>query len=81
MSLADDRIDDCDIGPLWGKHFSKIGEDAGSKTIVLALVYIIEDKAKAGAVDGDWTDRVCQELRRHAIPPDEFWEIQSAASR
>jgi hypothetical protein len=50
MSLADDHIDDGDIGPLWAKHFSKIGEDAGSKTIVLALVYIIEDTRRARLV-------------------------------
>ncbi len=27
MSLADDRIDDEDIGPLWAEHFPKIGDD------------------------------------------------------
>jgi hypothetical protein len=79
MSLADDRIDDADIGPLWTKHFPKIGVDVGSKTLVLALVYIIEDKARASASNGDWSDRVSQELHRHGIPPDEFWEIQSAS--
>ena len=81
MSLADDRIDDCDNGPLWAKHFPKIAENAASKVKVLWIVYIIADKAKAGSVDGGWSDRVPQELRRHGIPPDEFWEIQSVASR
>ena len=81
MSIADDRIADCDIGPLWAKHFAKIGERPGSKVIVLALVYMIEDKANAGKVDGDWGDRISRELRRHGIPPDQFWEIQSASSR
>ena len=81
MSLADDRIDDEDIGPLWAEHFPKIGERVGSKVIVLWLVYIIENKAKAGTTDGDWSDRVFQELRRFAIPPDEFWEIQSTTQR
>ena len=81
MSLADDRIDDDDIGPLWAEHFPKIGERAGSKVIVLWLVYIIENKAKTGTTDGDWSDRVFQELRRFGIPPDEFWEIQSTTKR
>ena len=44
MSLADDRIDDNDIAPLWVEHFSRIGECPGSKVIVLALVYIIHRK-------------------------------------
>jgi len=81
MTIVDDRIADADIGPLWARYFPKIGVDVGSKTLVLALVYIIEDKAKAGTADGDWSDRVSAELRRHAIPAAQFWEIRSAASR
>ncbi len=78
-SVASDRIEDCQIGPLWTKHFSMIGDDVASKIIVLSLVYIIEDKAKKRATNGDWSDRVSQELRRHGIPADEFWEIHSAS--
>jgi hypothetical protein len=37
MSLADDSIEDKDIGPLWAEHFSTIGEDVGSEVIVLSL--------------------------------------------
>lgn len=48
---------------------------------MLALVHIIEDKAKIAANNGDWVDRVSQELRQHGIPPVEFWEIHSASSR
>jgi hypothetical protein len=79
-SIADDRIDDCDIGPLWTQHFSKIGVDVGSKTIVLSLVYMIEDKARVGAAGNHWSDRVSQELRRHRIPPDQFWDVYNKAS-
>jgi hypothetical protein len=81
MSLADDRIEDDDIGPLWAEHFYKIGERVGSKVIVLALVSIIERKAKTALTAGDWSDRVFQELRRYSIPPDQFWEIQSTMQR
>ena len=81
MSLADDRIEDADIGPYWAKHFPRIGLDVRSKTLVLALVYIIEDKARAATVDGDWSAGVSVELRRHGIPADQFWEIHSVASR
>jgi hypothetical protein len=81
MSIADDQIDDSDIGPLWAEHFSRIGEDSGSKVIVLSLVYIIEDKAKTAADADNWPDRVSRELRKHGIPPDEFSEIQGASSR
>lgn len=56
MSLADDTIDDSDIGPLCSNHFPRIGENAGSKVIVLSLVYIIEDQAKTGAANGNWSD-------------------------
>jgi hypothetical protein len=79
MSIVDDRIDDADIGPLWAKHFHKIGVDVGSKALVLALVYIIEDKAKASATDGDWASRISHELRHHGIRADQFWEIHSSS--
>src|SRR5262245_31763467 len=78
---TDDRIDDADISRMWAKHFPKIGVDVGSKTVVLSLVYIIEDKARAGTASGDWLDRISQELRRYGIPSEQFWEIHSAASR
>ena len=40
-------------------------------TLQIRIVYLIT------TTDGDWSDRVFQELRRYGIPPDEFWEIQS----
>ena len=73
------RIEDADIGPLWTKHFSMISDDVASKIIVLSLVYLLEDKAKSRAVDGDWSDRISHELRRHGIRADEFWQIHSAS--
>jgi hypothetical protein len=79
MAIVDEIIDDADIGPLWSKHFPRIAHDVGSKTLVLALVYIIEDKAKASASGGDWSDHVSTELRRHGIPSDQFWEIHSVS--
>ena len=81
MPLADDRMDDADISRMWAKHFPKIDVDVGSKTVVLALVYIIEDKARAGAAAGDWLDRISQELRKCGICADQFWEIHSVSSR
>jgi hypothetical protein len=80
VSFANDRIGDSDIGPLWAKHFSMIGNEVASKIIVLSLVYIIEDKAKASAANGDWLARVSHLLRQQGIPRDQFWEIQSAVS-
>ena len=43
MSLADDHIDDKDIGPFWAEHFPKLGENLGPKVIVISLLYIIEE--------------------------------------
>jgi hypothetical protein len=77
MSIADDRIDDADIGPMWTKHFPRITNEVVSKTLVLTLVYLIEDKAKVAA-DVDWSDHVSRELRKYGIPSEQFWEIYSA---
>ncbi len=62
MAIVDDIIGDAEIGPLWSKHFPRIADDVVSKTLVLALVYLVEDKAKAAATDSDWSERVPQEL-------------------
>jgi hypothetical protein len=81
MSAADNRINGAEIGPLWAKHYPRIADYPRSKVIVSALVYIIEDKAKAGGAGGDWMVSVSQQLRRQGIPPDQFWEIHGAAAR
>jgi hypothetical protein len=81
MAIVDEVIDDADIGPMWAKHFPKIGTDVGSKGLVLALVYIIEDRARTRADGGDWSDCIPQDLRRYGVPLDQFWEIHSASSR
>jgi hypothetical protein len=60
---------------LGAKHFAGMGHDPGSKVIVLTLVYMIVDLAKAATVDGHWSDRVSQDLRRHGIHAGEFWQI------
>jgi hypothetical protein len=77
MSIADDRIEDCEIGLLWAEQFTKIATDAGSRVIVLSLVYIIEGKVKVGERDGDWRDRVHNELRHYNISPDEFGKFKA----
>jgi hypothetical protein len=75
MFIADAKIDDADIGPMWARHFPRIGVDVKSKTLVLALVYMIEDRARTRADGGDWPDCIPQDLRRYGVPLDQFWEI------
>lgn len=74
MASDGDTIDDTEIGSMWTKHFPQRA-DVKSKTVVLSLVYIIEEKARMRASDGDWSDHVSHELRRYGIPAVEFWEI------
>src|SRR5262249_42145247 len=65
LSFVEDCVDDSDIGPLWAKHFPRIADNVGSKLIVLALVYIIEDRTNKRTAEGDWSNRVSQQLRRY----------------
>ena len=53
MSLADDRIEDRDIGPLWTEHYPKGKDHARSRTLCRILCLMIENKAARNLGDGD----------------------------
>jgi hypothetical protein len=57
MSLADDRIDDCDVGPLWAEHYPQRIDNILSKALCLILFYVIADRAHSIYPHGDWMEK------------------------
>jgi hypothetical protein len=75
MSLADDRIDDCDIGPWWAEHYPKRIDNILSKALCLILFYVIADRAHSIYPYGDWSDKLEHALRFYGVPKDQYYEI------
>jgi len=76
MSLADDRIEDQDIGPLWAEHYPKRIDDVCSKTLCLALCLIIERKAARNFGDGELIDGIHHMLAAFGISKEQFYELE-----
>jgi hypothetical protein len=49
-----DRLDDEDIGIIWGRHYPKRTEHASSMSLCLTLAMIIKQRAKSLDQYSDW---------------------------
>ena len=67
MSLADDRIDDKDIGPLWAAHFSQRHGSMRSLTLCFTLLLILQSKAERRPIN--------DVLREFNIPLRDFDQV------
>jgi hypothetical protein len=56
-----------DIGPLWAKHFPRIGDDVVSKTRILTLVYLTRYVRKLLAGLGDGTGQRLELLADYVL--------------
>jgi hypothetical protein len=77
MSLADDEIEDEDIGPYWAEHFPRRHERSGSKVLCYVLVSILEDKAQSVLFRAaDWSIKLHHTLATFGVPEDDFYELK-----
>ena len=76
MSLADDRIEDRDIGPLWAEHYPKGKDHARSRTLCRILCLMIENKAARNLGDGDLMVAIHRMLAGFGIAEDQFYEVE-----
>jgi hypothetical protein len=76
MSLADDRIEDRDIGPLWAEHYPKGKDHARSRTLCRILCLMIENKAARNLGDGDLMVAIHRLLAGFGIAEDQFYEVE-----
>jgi hypothetical protein len=75
MSIADDRIEDKDIGPLWAEHYPKRYDRLSSKAVCLMLFYIITDRAQVLFPGGELSDQLCRACELFDVPREQFYEI------
>jgi hypothetical protein len=76
VSIADDRIDDDEIGPMWAEHYPKHKSHVFSKALVIVLCKILRNKAQHGIAYGDWSDKCHHVLVQFGIPKEQFQEIE-----
>ena len=75
MSLADDRIEDRDIGPLWAEHYPKGKDDVCSRILCRILCLMIENKAARNLGDGDLMVAIHRLLAVFGIAEAQFYEV------
>lgn len=67
-----DRIEDKEAG-LWAIHFPNYQDDPKSKTLCLAMYYMITDKAETIVSYGDWSDKIHHACAFLGVPKDQFY--------
>jgi len=67
-----DRLDDEDIGIIWGRHYSKRAEDASSMSLCVTLAMIIKQRAKTLDQYSDWPAKLEHALAAAHVPKDQF---------
>jgi hypothetical protein len=76
MSLADARIEDRDIGPLWAEHYPKGKDNTRSRTLCRVLCLMIENKAARDLGDDDLMVAIHRLLAGFGIAEDQFYEVE-----
>jgi hypothetical protein len=78
-----DRLDDEDIGIIWGRHYPKRAEHASSMSLSLTLAMIIKQRAKSLDQYSEWTAKLEHALAAAHVPKDQFdtLETESAFER
>ena len=69
-------LEDCEIGPLWAKHYPKRFLDKRSKTICHVLCLIVQDKAGRLTAADDIMAEVLRRLVFYDIPKEHFFEVE-----
>jgi len=67
-----DRLDDEDIGIIWGCHYPKRSEHASSMSLCVTLAMIIKQRAKSVDQYNDWPAKL-----QHALTPLTFQKKSS----
>ena len=74
-----DPIEDTEVARLWAIHFPKYKDDVKSKTLCLAMYYMITEKAKVIIMYGDWTNKIHQSAMFFGVPTHQYWEFAPVA--
>ena len=72
-----DRLDDEDIGIIWGRHYPKRTEHASSMSLCLTLAMIIKQRAKSLDQYSDWTAKLEHARAAAHVPKDQFDTLET----
>jgi hypothetical protein len=75
-----DRLDDDDIGIIWGRHYSKRAERGSSMSLCVTLTMIIKQRAKSLDQYGDWTAKLEHALAAAHVPKDQFDTLETEST-
>jgi hypothetical protein len=71
-----DRLDNEDIGLIWGRHYPKRTESQSSKSLCITLAMIIKQRAASNA-SGDWAYKLERALAAAGVPRDQFDSVEA----
>ena len=75
-----DRLDDEDIGIIWGRHYPKRGEHASSMLLCITLAMIIKQRAKSLDQYNDWPAKLDHALAMAHVPKEQFDTLESEST-
>jgi len=75
-----DRLDDEDIGIIWGRHYPKRAEHASSTSLCVTLAMIIKQRAKSLDQYNDWPAKLEHALADAHVPKEQFDKVESESN-
>jgi hypothetical protein len=75
-----DRLDDEDIGIIWGRHYPKRAEHASSTSLCVTLAMIIKQRAKSLDQYNDWPAKLEHALAAAHVPKEQFDKVESESN-
>jgi hypothetical protein len=75
-----DRLDDEDIGIIWGRHYPKRSEQVSSMSLCVTLAMIIKQRAKSVDQYNEWPAKLQHALDAAHIPKEEFDTVESESN-
>jgi hypothetical protein len=75
--LTMDRLDDEDIGIIWGRHYPKRAERGSSMSLCITLAMIVKQRAKSVEQYNDWPAKLQHAVNAAHISKEEFDTVES----
>ena len=75
-----DRLEDEDIGVIWGRHYPKRTQQASSMSLCITLAMIIKQRAKTLDQYSDWSAKLEHALAVAHVPEEQFETLESESS-
>ena len=75
-----DRLDNEDIGIIWGRHYPKRTESPSSMSLCVTLAMIIRQRAKSVDQYNDWSAKLDHVLSMAHVPKEQFEAVENEST-